>query len=34
MSFEDLKNPEPQERLKAVKTADELAELAKKRASS
>ena len=30
MNFDDLKNPELQERLKAVKTADELAELAEK----
>ena len=29
MNFEDLKNPEFQEKLKAVKTADELVELAR-----
>ena len=28
MNFEDLKNPELQEKLKAVRTADELIELA------
>ena len=28
MNFEDLKNPELQEKLKAAKTADELVELA------
>ena len=29
MNFEDLKNPELQEKLKAAKTVDELVELAK-----
>ena len=29
MNFEDLKNPEFQEKLKSAKTADELVELAK-----
>ena len=29
MNFEDLKNPELQDKLKSVKTADELIELAK-----
>ena len=29
MNFEDLKNPKFQEKLKAVKTADELADLAR-----
>lgn len=29
MDFEDLKNPELQEKLKACKTADELVELAR-----
>ena len=29
MNFEDLKNPELQEKLKAAKSADELVELAK-----